>query len=105
MEYIEEVVKEAQSKREKSCRYPDKISVRKVGTSTDGIEISSRLYGSFDFVNPDDANDNQIVGGDTVTGFSCKNADQIGGIQCSDYEMKLCCPRKFPMPLCNSYYY
>ena len=103
MEYIEEVVKEAQSKREKSCRYPQKIYVRKVGTSSDGTEISSRFISGFDIVNPEDVDDTQKVFGDTITGFYCKNEDQLGSIKCSDYEIKLCCPRKFPMPVRNFY--
>ena len=93
MEYIEEVVKEAQKRRVKSCRYPEKISVRKQGDSNSANhkEFTSRSTISKSVENPNDAGDTQQVTGDTITGFSCTNADQTTGVSCSDYEINLCC--------------
>ena len=87
MEYIEDVVKVAQNIRAKSCRYPEKIAVRKQG-ALEEKEFTERSTTS-------ETMDNQQVSGDTIAGFSCRNADQFGDITCSDYEIKLCCPGKF----------
>ena len=98
MEYIEEVVKAAQNIRVKSCRYPEEIKVRKQGVpKSDQItfKFTSRSTKSETVVNPNDADDIQQVTGDTITGFSCTNADQTGDNTCSDYKINLCCPGKF----------
>ena len=98
MEYIEEVVKAAQNNRLKSCRYPEKFLVRKQGVPNSDqnlFKFKSRSTSSWTVINPSDADDTQQVTGDTITGFSCTNADQTGDNTCSDYEIKLCCPGKF----------
>jgi hypothetical protein len=106
IEYIEYVVKAAQNKRVKSCRYPEEVKVRKQGVpKSDQImfKFTSRSTRSWTVINPNDADDTQQVTGDTITGFSCTNADQTGGKTCSDYEIKLCCPGKFFKDICKNY--
>ena len=100
-ELIETVIQQAQISRKKSCKFPEKIKVRRVLTPEeddtvrlddplrDIWEINSQNLQSHIFTA-----DNQRVGGDTLSGFECKNDVQLGNGKCKDFEVQLCCPGK-----------
>ena len=103
-ERIEEIIKQAQTNRQKSCKFPEKIKVRQ--------HLSPAVYAALpESSRPEEwvitsrqlqsnTIDNQVVTGNTIEGFSCENSDQPGGARCKDYEVQLCCPGRLIFNIC-----
>ena len=87
MEIIEEIVRLEGSR---ACAFPEKIRVRKHGESAVANVITSEVIGSFSV-------GSQQVSGSIRSGFTCRNDEQLNNEQCDDYEIQMCCPRKFTL--------
>ena len=98
-ERIETIIQQSQISRKKTCKFPEKIKVRRVLTQSedetlpenhplrDIWEINSQNLQQHTFTE-----DNQKVFGNTLEGFKCEHVDQSGGGNCKDFEVQLCCP-------------
>ena len=100
-ERIETIIQQSQITRKKTCKFPEKIKVRRVLTPLedqtlsendplrDIWEINSQNLQQHTFTK-----DNQKVFGNTIDGFKCEHVDQSGDGKCKDFEVQLCCPGK-----------
>ena len=100
-ERIEEIIKQAQTNRQKSCKFPEKIKVRQHLSPADGTPAEEWVITSRQLQS--NTLDNQVVTGNTIEGFSCENSDQPGGARCKDYEVQLCCPGRLICSLSIQY--